>query len=721
MAPSFALFGAEAEQPSASDESTAEASPLNPLPSLPPIPRDGPAIPMSEQADSPTQSERERAPRAVDRASLVADINALRQDVARVRRALEAQDPGFVEAYGRELDQRQEDASERDQDRQIVADGEPLRSTRLGSNELTIQRYRLGDRPMPSTVSARISDERVERVYREMMYLIGQSVNDENVPPARRMVDFHIEDLPWEEALTRLLQQVGLGWHRQGPNAGQIVIYDLSSDDYQPSREVIQERAVAALRAAARSGSDAIAAEARYRIARHDAQRAEAQRRQAGGSDDSTWRALHYAAISGFADIITEFDTGSRANADALPWVRRAMLGIGASMEAVGMHREALAIYRNYIAKADRGDSELPQVMLAAAQAARVQNQRAIAGDTSDLDIASDLLRQLIENYGDDPRMVAIVSEARLELGRLYFQLGEYRAAREELLAHAAEAGQQLSHQIHFMIAQSDMALGRQQRTNGDGGQRSAEIHFSNAENRLEGLRQALFNHQTDPLLDGDLYRRALYALGTVKMLREEPDYVGALHVFLRARQRFPQSDLEGPLLINIARCYAEIHGSREHIAAMWTLLENDALLDDREVQFQLSEMLQDLQVQAGAYSGPIEDRVRFYLAQYHFRMAEQNPANGQSHYESALSLYQRVILAKPPQYLAQAARLGLARAALGAGDEARARTALREVLRDVSAHDRDKQVAAQILGDYYYQRGLYREAIEAYDGRPAR
>ena len=44
--------------------------------------------------------------RSVDRASLVADINALRQDVARVRRSLESQDPLFSEAFERENEQR---------------------------------------------------------------------------------------------------------------------------------------------------------------------------------------------------------------------------------------------------------------------------------------------------------------------------------------------------------------------------------------------------------------------------------------------------------------------------------------------------------------------------------------------------------------------------------------------------------------------------------------
>jgi Tfp pilus assembly protein PilF len=82
-----------------------------------------------------------------------------------------------------------------------------------------------------------------------------------------------------------------------------------------------------------------------------------------------------------------------------------------------------------------------------------------------------------------------------------------------------------------------------------------------------------------------------------------------------------------------------------------------------------------------------------------------------------AVELYERVLRDGPPQYLAQSARLGLARAALAAGDESRARATLRDVIQDKGAHPRDKLVASQILGNYYHNKGMFREAIEAYDG----
>ena len=706
-------------EPNGSEEQT-----LEPLPTLPPLLRDGPAIPGPQRSDRPTTSETPQTEptRSVDRASLVADINALRQDVARVRRSLESQDPLFSKAFERENEQRQENAAVKPSERPgIQAEGDPIISTRLGSNSLSIQRYRNGEQRSISTVTADITGERVERVYREMLFLLGKSVDESALNPARRMVNVHIDDMPWNEALTKLLRQVDLDWKIRGYGAldsdSQIIIYEVGDENFLPDPKRMEAEALAALRKASTGANDAVAAQARYLLAEHDAKRAESMRRENGGSDDTTWRSLHYSAISAYADLIQEFDTGSRSEADSLPWVRKAMLGIGSSMEAVGMFREAYGVYRNYIVKADANDPQLPRVMLAAANAARQQHLRAINGDTSDLEIATTLLGDLITKYGNNPRLLAIVSEAHLELGRLYFQQGEYEAAKAELLKHALDAGENLSHQIHFMIAECDIEIGKRMRGSSQESQELAEIHLTNAQHRLDGLQQALFSNGTDPLLDADLYRQALYKLGTVHMLRAEPDYVSALHMFLRARQRFPNSEIEGQLLVSIARCYAETHGSTEHIAHIWELLRNENLLDNRDVQFQLDEMITDLQTRVGNYPGAIAGRIRFYLAQYHHRLGLQNPQDSVELNQKAIQLYERVLREGPPQYLAQSARLGLARAALAAGDESRARSTLRDVLEDTGAHQRDKLVASQILGNYYYEKGMYREAIEAYDG----
>ncbi|TVR13254.1 MAG: hypothetical protein EA401_07175 [Planctomycetota bacterium] len=688
---------------------------VEPLPTMPPHARQTPSVPRMQEEDRPIPT----APRVeVDRAGLVADMAALRQDVVRVRSALEERDADFQSRIERESVQYQEpDADPGSQE--VTPHGDPDISDRLGNNYLAVQRYRRGTTPMPPRVTARIHHERVEVVYRDLLFRLDKSPNDRGINPARRMVSLHVEDMPWEEALTRLLRQVGLGWRHEGERGGgrgaSVIIFELSDTSQRPSDDRWQDAAMRSLRAAARSGNDAIAAEARYRMARNDQRQAERLRQE--GRDDDTWRALHYAAISGFADVIQEFDTGTRVHGDILPWVRGSMLGIGSSMETVGMYREAYSVYRNFLARADREHEAVPQVMLAAANAARRQHARAATGDVSDLDIASRLLQDLINTYGDDPRVLATVTQARLELGQLYMQQGEYEAARTQLLAHADFAGDDISHRIHFMIAQAEMAMARRLRGQGEGYAREADVHFADAEARLEIITQSFFRRETDPLVDEDIYRRAMFKLGRVKMQRHRPDFVAALHIFLRARQRFPRSDLEAPLLISIARCYAEIHADREHIAHMWQLLENDELLDDRDVRFQLSEMLQDLQDQAEGYPGPIHARVLFYLAQYNYRVAEQNPSLHAEHYERAVALYQRVIDQRPPQHLAQASRLGLARAALAAGDDARGRSNLRDILRDPSTHPRDRALASQILGDHLHSEGRFREAIQAYDG----
>ena len=200
-------------------------------------------------------------------------------------------------------------------------------------------------------------------------------------------------------------------------------------------------------------------------------------------------------------------------------------------------------------------------------------------------------------------------------------------------------------------------------------------------------------------------------------MLRAEPDYVSALHMFLRARQRFPNSDIEGRTVGKYRPLLCRNPWPREHIAHMFDLLGNERLLDERDVQFQLDEMIRDLQTRVGNYPGAIAGRIRFYLAQYHHRWVSKILQTAWNSIKRRSLSIEQVLSDGPPQYLAQSARLGLARAALAAGDESRARAALRDVLEDSGAHKRDKLVASQILGNYYYDKGMYREAIEAYDG----
>jgi tetratricopeptide (TPR) repeat protein len=266
-----------------------------------------------------------------------------------------------------------------------------------------------------------------------------------------------------------------------------------------------------------------------------------------------------------------------------------------------------------------------------------------------------------------------------------------------------------------MQLAESDYALGRRARL--DGNQDLAEVHLHNAAARLEGLLVELDGGEGDPLVDPDLYRQAMFRLGEIAMLRRRPDYVDALHRFLRARQRFPDSPIEGQLLVKIARCYAEIEADEQHVATLWNILGDERFIDNRDVGFQLEELLADLTDHVDDYPGPIEIRTMFYIAQYHWRAAQRDPATREQHLKEALSKYQRVLGEGPPMRLAQSARLGLSRASLMLGDETRAVQTLKTILRDPGTHPRDAELAAQLLGDHYYEQGRYRQAIQAYDG----
>ena len=138
--------------------------------------------------------------------------------------------------------------------RGIQAEGDPIISTRLGSNNLSIQRYRNGERRATSTVSAKINDQRVERVYREMLFLLGKSVDETSIGSARRMVNMHIDDMPLAEALTKLLRQVDLAWKSRGNNDidsdSQIIIYEANDENFTADPKRVEAEALAALRQA---------------------------------------------------------------------------------------------------------------------------------------------------------------------------------------------------------------------------------------------------------------------------------------------------------------------------------------------------------------------------------------------------------------------------------------------------------------------------------------
>jgi hypothetical protein len=63
---------------------------------------------------------------------------------------------------------------------------------------------------------------------------------------------------------------------------------------------------------------------------------------------------------------------------------------------------------------------------------------------------------------------------------------------------------------------------------------------------------------------------------------------------------------------------------------------------------------------------------------------------------------------------------LGLARSLLLSGDDVRGETELRRFLRDPTVGPRDREYAAQLLGEHLRSKGRLQEAIQAFRGEIA-
>jgi tetratricopeptide (TPR) repeat protein len=214
-----------------------------------------------------------------------------------------------------------------------------------------------------------------------------------------------------------------------------------------------------------------------------------------------------------------------------------------------------------------------------------------------------------------------------------------------------------------------------------------------------------------------DLYAAAAFRAGQCWLDRTEPQYVRALFAFLRARQDFPRSPLNAELLMGIARCYAELEREDEMVAALNELLRSDALADPRPERLQLDQLLADLQARLVEYPGPVRARVLFSIAQADWRRALRDPRERGAAALRAMGTFERVLTERPPAELAHAARIGMARAALTAGQDDRGAGALIDLLRDPTLGERDRQLCAQILGQHYRAKGQLREAIQAFRG----
>ena len=233
------------------------------------------------------QTKKAGEDRKVDRAGLMADINALARSRDRVRRLLTNNmiDGMSIEDAKAQLEYKRPAAQKVRM--QGSADGPPKESPNLGNNILKVQLLVGGG----ADVTARIKDERVEVVYRELMTLLGQSLDDNGLCEPAHCQFTRIAALAG--VLYRLLGQVGLGYRME---EDKVVVFE------QPERMQYDSLAFARLAEkayhnAASDRSDPYAAEALYRMAEEDM--------NAG---------RYYAAMEGYLDIVEHFDQNTEGH-----------------------------------------------------------------------------------------------------------------------------------------------------------------------------------------------------------------------------------------------------------------------------------------------------------------------------------------------------------------------------------------------------------------------
>ena len=632
-----------------------------PSPPLPPQPR---PLQLGQKAAVVEKIANENP--APGEGTLIDDIGALRRAVERVRVALATNDtttaPTAVRPnHGLEVGTHAGEANRRF-------------SVRFGEEKLSIQVTAGGE----SLVSANIEREAAEVVYRELALLLGHSIDDTGVVATRRAVSLHLKDVPWAEALDRLLGQIGLAWREDGGKDGLLVVFDSA---LQPrDRELLEDLAGRALHHAASKNHNAAGAEALWLL----------------GSNEAAAR-HPLEAMKQFSSLADAY--ASDTDAAVQVWVRRAIRGVGEAMMALDQFQDARGVFLNYISRAEVGDPDLPDIYLAAAEAAR--RQGLAKNDAIALDAAIDTLQNLLEEFTKVPAAAARVHVARLNLGDLLFEAARWREAETQLKLVVTASGGRANDILSFRLAECAFHENR-----------SAEALPAYVE-----LQRRWKNGKTDGDANSIIYATSAYRIGQCHLAATPPKHVHALFAFLRARQDFTESPLDAELLINIARCYAELQRDDDTVNALWDLLKSDAVADQRPGQLQLDQLLGELEGRLGGYSGPVRAKALFYIAQADYRRAQRDRRVRSAAAADAVHHYERTIAERPPKDLLHAARLGLARAAILGGENDLGETTLRELLEDPGLSLRDRDYAANLLGSHLRDQGRLREAIKAFNG----
>lgn len=597
----------------------------------------------------------------LDRTGLASDIEALTRSVKRVEAALGNSPVTESEpADGNH-------GGEHDPAAATKADA-PQNSERYGPAMTAVHRNGA------IFIDADITGEPLDLVLKELVKLAGSALEDATVPGMKRTVNLHVHGVSWQACLDRLLGQAGLAWRLAGSGAAERIALTNAPDNDDDERAA--ERA---LERAAEDGDSIFAAEARWMLAN--------RKLKAGEPVEAMRR---------FNDLVQVM---SRSRDPAVQiWVQRSIRGIGDCMASLKQWSEARSVYRNYIARAKEGDPDLPQVYLAAAEAGR--RQGLAKQDPVAFDEAVDDLHVLLEKFGDDPHR-SEVPAARLLIGGLLYSAQRWQEAQTQLAKYVADAGGRSTDTIRFQLA-------------------DCAFHLNQFADARTGFEDLLRRYRAGTI-DGtnDLYQQAAYSIGQCYLREPQPRFVHALFAFQRAQTEFPKSIMTPELLLNIARCYAEIEREDEAVAALWEMLKQEMPKANGtgSAQDHLDEALGQLLGRISEYPGPVRAKALFYIAQAGHRRAERERTQRGVLAAQAIGYYERVLSENPSPELRDATRIGLARACFLAGNDERGELELINALKDPGLGDRDRAYAARLLGEHYRAQGKPREAIKAFQG----
>jgi tetratricopeptide (TPR) repeat protein len=599
--------------------------------------------------------------RPIDRAGLARDIEALTRTVQHVEASL-----------GEAATVTHDEAEGADAHPPITTATPAAVSERFGA---TLTARGTGSEAL---VTADISGEPVDVLLREVAKLVAIPLEDDRVPGLRRTMALRVKELPASEVFDRLLGQVGVAWRLEGHAAAQrMVLTNAPSDE---DIDAAAERALMrAQKNAAAANDPAAEAEARYLLAKRALDRqqpVEAMRR--------------------FNELVQAMS--QTRDKDALKWVQRGVRGIGDSMSALRQWGDARSVYRNFIGRAAPDDPDLPAVYLASAEAGRRRGLE--TADPLAFDEAAEDLHAMLEKYGEDKRRPEVPA-ARLMIGGLLYDAHRWGEAETQLKRWVAEAGGHTTDLIAGQLADCAFELGR----------------YDEARAGFEELFRHFRAEQTTA--PKAVYERAAYRIGLCHLREAQPRFVHALFAFQRAQTAFPKTQLTAELLLNIARCYAEIEREDEAVAALWDMLHQDPGTQPvgSDAQAHLDAELGGLLGRLSEYPGPVRAKAMFYIAQAEHRRAERDRASRAVVAAQAIGYYERVLSENPSPELQDAARIGLARACFLAGNDERGQLELTNALKDPGLGARDRAYAARLLGDHLRAQGHPREAIKAYQG----